>query len=235
MIFGAPTSAGRSSSVCAPTDGRSPRVARSDGHARDRRIRQERWRMARRRRRSRQRRASALARAAEAPRRAWTSFSTPRRPTAARAAALGGGPLADAAPDAFDAWRPRRRAPPSPPVGGEPLRAGSGAARPPSSRSPADRRAARCPAAGCGPPAPSACARSRSAAALELREHGIHVALLIVDAGIEPSRAAGARASSGGAGRPARDRRRRRLPGRAGRARRDPRAAGHAAGRAWVP
>ena len=35
----------------------------------------------------------------------------------------------------------------------------------------------------CGPQAPSACAQ---AAALELRAQNIHVALLIVDAGIEP-------------------------------------------------
>ena len=61
-----------------------------------------------------------------------------------------------------------------------------------------------------------------NAAALELREHGIHVALLIVDAGIEPHRRAVVRASPRRAGRPLRDRKGGCLPRRSGRARRRP-------------
>ena len=118
---------------------------------------------------------------------AWTSSSTRRRPTAAIAAARSAaGRWPTPRPTRSTPGRPRRRAPPSPSCRSPAASRSSRPARRRSSRSPADRRGARCPGAACGPPAPSACARSRSAAALELREHGIHVALLIVDAGIEP-------------------------------------------------
>ena len=64
------------------------------------------------------------------------------------------------------------------------------------------------------------------AAALELREHRIHVALLIVDATDRPLRRRRA-----GARRPREPRRRGRLPGGPGPARDDPRAPGHAGAR----
>ena len=78
-----------------------------------------------------------------------------------RSGPFGGGPLADAAPDAFDAWAvaPARAAFTFLSATSRFLvDAGRGGT---IFRSPAGRRGARCPAAGCGPPARSACARSR--------------------------------------------------------------------------
>ena len=142
---------------------------------------------------------------------ASTSFSTRRPPTAARAAAR----------SAAGRWprprrtrstpgRPRRLAPPSP-----------------SSRSPAASRSIRrgpatliqvtggsarraMPGRGLWAAGAFGVRAITQAAALELREQGIHVALLIVDAGIEPFEGGGREGvDRGGAGRPARDRRRR--------------------------
>jgi NAD(P)-dependent dehydrogenase (short-subunit alcohol dehydrogenase family) len=103
-----------------------------------------------------------------------------------RTGPFGGGPLADAAPDAFDAWA------------AAPGRAAftflSTAARfvldqdRPATliqvTGGSSRRAM--PGRGLWAAGAFAVRAITQAAALELREHGIHVALLIVDAGIEP-------------------------------------------------
>jgi NAD(P)-dependent dehydrogenase (short-subunit alcohol dehydrogenase family) len=149
-----------------------------------------------------------------------------------RSGPFGGGPLAQAAPTAFDDWA------------AAPGRAAftflSAAARfaleqaRPATLIQVTGGSARRAMPGRGLWAAGAFAvrAITQAAALELREQRIHVALLIVDAGIEPfeGRTRGRRPR--GAGGPARDRRCGRLPGQPGCARRDPRAAGHAAGRA---
>ena len=103
-----------------------------------------------------------------------------------RSGPFGGGPLADAAPDAFDAWAaaPARAAftflsaasrfvvDQGRPATLDPGHRRIGAARDARPRAVGRRRLRR--------------PRDHEAAALELREQGIHVALLIVDAGIEP-------------------------------------------------
>jgi NAD(P)-dependent dehydrogenase (short-subunit alcohol dehydrogenase family) len=103
-----------------------------------------------------------------------------------RTGPFGGGPLADAPPDAFDAWA------------AAPARAAftflSASARfALDQRRPAtliqvtggsSRRAM--PGRGLWAAGAFGVRAITQAAALELREHGIHVALLIVDAGIEP-------------------------------------------------
>ena len=103
-----------------------------------------------------------------------------------RSGPFGGGPLADAAPDAFDAWA------------AAPGRAAftflSTAARyaleqaRPATLIQVTGGSSRRAIAGRGLWAAGAFGvrAITQAAALELREHGIHVALLIVDAGIEP-------------------------------------------------
>ena len=103
-----------------------------------------------------------------------------------RSGPIGGGPLADAAPDAFDAWA------------AAPARAAftflSAASRfaldqgRPATLIQVTGGSARRAMPGRGLWAAGAFGvrAITSAAALERREHGIHVALLIVDAGIEP-------------------------------------------------
>jgi NAD(P)-dependent dehydrogenase (short-subunit alcohol dehydrogenase family) len=103
-----------------------------------------------------------------------------------RSGPFGGGPLADAAPDAFDAWA------------AAPGRAAftflSTSARfaldqgRPATLVQATGGSSRRAMAGRGLWAAGAFGvrAITQAAALELREHGIHVALLIIDAGIEP-------------------------------------------------
>ncbi|HEX7298270.1 MAG TPA: SDR family oxidoreductase [Solirubrobacteraceae bacterium] len=103
-----------------------------------------------------------------------------------RSGPFGGGPLAEAAPDAFDAWA------------AAPARAAftflSAAARfaveqdRPATIIQVTGGSARRAMPGRGLWAAGAFGvrAITNAAALELREHGIHVALLIVDAGIEP-------------------------------------------------
>jgi NAD(P)-dependent dehydrogenase (short-subunit alcohol dehydrogenase family) len=106
-----------------------------------------------------------------------------------RSGPFGGGPLADAAPDAFDDWAaaPARAAftflsaasrfaltQPHPPRPATLIQVTGGSAR----------RAM--PGRGLWAAGAFGVRAITNAAALELREHGIHVALLIVDAGIEP-------------------------------------------------
>ena len=149
-----------------------------------------------------------------------------------RTGPFGGGPIAEAAPDAFDAgrWRPRARRSRSCRARAARSRRSTGPATLIQVTGGSSRRAM--PGRGLWAAGAFGVRAITQAAALELRERGIHVALLIVDAGIEPlrrRRPAGRR--SRGAGRPAAGRRRRRVPRRAGRARGDARAAGHAARR----
>ena len=131
------------------------------GHARRPRERRARWRMARRHHRSGERRAAPWREAAEAHGGVDLVVNAASAYGGDRSGPFGGGPIAEAAPDAFDSWAaaPARAAFAFLSVAGRfALDAGPpGDAR---SRSPAARRAARCPAAGCGPRAPSACARS---------------------------------------------------------------------------
>jgi NAD(P)-dependent dehydrogenase (short-subunit alcohol dehydrogenase family) len=103
-----------------------------------------------------------------------------------RSGPFGGGPLAEAAPDAFDAWA------------AAPARAAfsflSGSARfllaqgTPATVIQATGGSARRAAAGRGLWAAGAFGvrALTQAAALELREHGIHVSLLVIDAQIQP-------------------------------------------------
>jgi NAD(P)-dependent dehydrogenase (short-subunit alcohol dehydrogenase family) len=104
----------------------------------------------------------------------------------ARSGPFGGGPISDAAPDAFDAWAaaPARSAFSFLSASGAFLLAQGSAATVIQVTGGSSRRAA----AGRGLWAAGAFGvrAITQAAALELREHGIHVALLIVDAGIQP-------------------------------------------------
>ncbi len=104
----------------------------------------------------------------------------------ARSGPFGGGPVAQAGPDAFDAWAaaPARSAFSFLSASGAFLLAQGTPATLVQVTGGSSRRAA----AGRGLWAAGAFGvrAITQAAALELREHGIHVALLIVDAGIEP-------------------------------------------------
>jgi NAD(P)-dependent dehydrogenase (short-subunit alcohol dehydrogenase family) len=103
-----------------------------------------------------------------------------------RSGPFGGGPISDAAPDAFDSWAaaPARSAFSFLSAAGAFLLAQGGAATVIQVTGGSSRRAA----AGRGLWAAGAFGvrAITQAAALELREQGIHVALLIVDAGIQP-------------------------------------------------
>jgi NAD(P)-dependent dehydrogenase (short-subunit alcohol dehydrogenase family) len=103
-----------------------------------------------------------------------------------RSGSFGGGPIAEPGPDAFDAWAaaPARSAFSFLSATGEFLLAQGTPATVVQVTGGSSRRAA----AGRGLWAAGAFGvrAITQAAALELREHGIHVALLIVDAGIEP-------------------------------------------------
>jgi NAD(P)-dependent dehydrogenase (short-subunit alcohol dehydrogenase family) len=103
-----------------------------------------------------------------------------------RTGPFGGGPISEAAPDAFDSWAaaPARSAFAFLSGTGAFLRAQGGPATAVQVTGGSARRAA----AGRGLWAAGAFGvrAITQAAALELREDGIHVALLIVDAGIEP-------------------------------------------------
>ena len=103
-----------------------------------------------------------------------------------RSGPFGGGPIASAAPEAFDAWAgaPARSAFSFLSAAGEFLLAQGAPATVVQVTGGSSRRAA----AGRGLWAAGAFGvrAITQAAALELREKGIHVALLIVDAGIEP-------------------------------------------------
>ena len=103
-----------------------------------------------------------------------------------RSGPFGGGPIAEARPDAFDAWAaaPARAAFTFLSATGAFLLARGTPATVVQVTGGSSRRAA----AGRGLWAAGAFGvrAITQAAALELREHGIHVALLIVDAGIEP-------------------------------------------------
>jgi NAD(P)-dependent dehydrogenase (short-subunit alcohol dehydrogenase family) len=104
----------------------------------------------------------------------------------ARTGPFGGGPIADAAPDAFDAWgaAPARAAFSFLSAGGRFAIEQGG----PATLVQATGGSARRAMAGRGLWAAGAFGvrAVTTAAALELRERGIHVALLIIDAGIEP-------------------------------------------------
>jgi 3-oxoacyl-[acyl-carrier protein] reductase len=103
-----------------------------------------------------------------------------------RSGPFGGGPIAEAAPDAFDAWAaaPARAAFTFLSASGSFLRAQGSPATVVQATGGSSRRAA----SGRGLWAAGAFGvrAITQAAALELREHGIHVALLIIDAGIQP-------------------------------------------------
>jgi NAD(P)-dependent dehydrogenase (short-subunit alcohol dehydrogenase family) len=103
-----------------------------------------------------------------------------------RSGPFGGGPLAEAAPDAFDAWAT------APPRAAFAFLSASarflvGAGRPATIvqvTGGSSRRAM--PGRGLWAAGAFGVRALTQAAALELREHGIHVALVIVDAGIQP-------------------------------------------------
>jgi NAD(P)-dependent dehydrogenase (short-subunit alcohol dehydrogenase family) len=103
-----------------------------------------------------------------------------------RSGPFGGGPIAEAAPDAFDNWAaaPARASFTFLSAAGKFLLAQGTQATVVQVTGGSSRRAA----SGRGLWAAGAFGTRAvtQAAALELREHGIHVALLIVDAGIEP-------------------------------------------------
>lgn len=103
-----------------------------------------------------------------------------------RSGPFGGGPIAQAAPEAFDAWAvaPARSAFSFLSAAGQFLTVQGSPATVVQVTGGSSRRAA----SGRGLWAAGAFAvrAITQAAALELREHGIHVALLIVDAGIQP-------------------------------------------------
>jgi NAD(P)-dependent dehydrogenase (short-subunit alcohol dehydrogenase family) len=103
-----------------------------------------------------------------------------------RSGPFGGGPVADAAPDAFDNWAeaPARAAFTFLSATGQFLRAQGAPATVVQVTGGSSRRAA--PGRGLWAVGAFGVRAVTQAAALELREHGIHVALLIVDAGIEP-------------------------------------------------
>jgi NAD(P)-dependent dehydrogenase (short-subunit alcohol dehydrogenase family) len=103
-----------------------------------------------------------------------------------RSGPFGGGPIAEAQPDAFDAWAaaPARSAFSFLSAAGRfALTRGTGATLVQVTGGSA-RRAA--PGRGLWAAGAFGVRAITQAAALELRPHGIHVALLIVDAGIEP-------------------------------------------------
>ena len=144
-----------------------------------------------------------------------------------RSGPFGGGPIAGAPPEAFDSWAaaPARSAFAFLSATGAFLLEQGTPATVIQATGGSSRRAA----AGRGLWAAGAFGvrAITQAAALELREHGIHVALLIIDAGIQPvadtgpvpgCRRRSARARRGGA-----------VPRRAGSPCRDARAAGHPA------
>jgi NAD(P)-dependent dehydrogenase (short-subunit alcohol dehydrogenase family) len=103
-----------------------------------------------------------------------------------RSGPFGGGPIAEAAPDAFDSWAiaPARSAFAFLSASGRFLQAQGTPATVIQATGGSSRRAA----SGRGLWAAGAFGvrAITQAAALELREHGIHVALLIIDAGIQP-------------------------------------------------
>lgn len=103
-----------------------------------------------------------------------------------RSGPFGGGPIADAAPEAFDSWTaaPARAAFTFLSATGRYLLAQGSGATVVQVTGGSARRAM--PGRGLWAGGSFAVRAITNAAALELREHGIHVALLIVDAGIEP-------------------------------------------------
>jgi NAD(P)-dependent dehydrogenase (short-subunit alcohol dehydrogenase family) len=106
-----------------------------------------------------------------------------------RSGPFGGGPLADAAPDAFDVWAaaPARAAFTFLSVASRFARTQSHPPRPATLIQVTGGSARRAmPGRGLWAAGAFGVRAITTAAALELREHGIHVALLIVDAGIEP-------------------------------------------------
>ena len=134
-------------------------------------------------------------------------------------------------PDAFDSWAAApARVGLLVPVGLRPVPAGARQAR---DAHPGDRRIVPPAAAGRGLWAAGAFGvrAITQAAALELRDEGIHVALLIVTRASSHSRT-NARPASSPPRRPADLRPRDAVPRRSGSSRRHPRAPGHTAGRA---
>jgi NAD(P)-dependent dehydrogenase (short-subunit alcohol dehydrogenase family) len=103
-----------------------------------------------------------------------------------RSGPFGGGPITDAAADAFDSWTaaPARAAFTFLSATGRYLLAQGSQATVVQVTGGSARRAM--PGRGLWAGGSFAVRAITHAAALELREHGIHVALLIVDAGIEP-------------------------------------------------
>ena len=103
-----------------------------------------------------------------------------------RSGPFGGGPIAEARPEAFEAWAaaPARSAFSFLSAAGEFLLAQGTPATVVQVTGGSSRRAAR--GRGLWAAGAFGVRAITQAAALELREHGIHVALLIVDAGIEP-------------------------------------------------
>jgi 3-oxoacyl-[acyl-carrier protein] reductase len=103
-----------------------------------------------------------------------------------RSGPFGGGPISEAAPDAFDSWAvaPPRSAFAFLSASGAFLLAQGGPATVIQVTGGSSRRAA--PGRGLWAAGAFGVRAITQAAALELRESGIHVALLIVDAGIEP-------------------------------------------------
>jgi len=129
---------------------------------------------------------SALARAAEAHGGVDLVLNAASAYGGDRRGPFGGGPLADAAPDAFDAWAaaPARAAFTFLSVAS---RFALDQSRPATLIQVTGGSARRAmPGRGLWAAGAFGVRAITSAAALELREHGIHVALLIVDAGIEP-------------------------------------------------
>jgi len=110
----------------------------------------------------------------------------------ARSGPFGGGPLSEASAEAFEPWAaaPARAAFTFLSTSAAFLRAQGGAATVIQVTGGSARRAM--PGRGLWAAGAFGVRALTNAAALELREHGIHVALLIVDAGIEPIAAAAA-------------------------------------------
>jgi NAD(P)-dependent dehydrogenase (short-subunit alcohol dehydrogenase family) len=103
-----------------------------------------------------------------------------------RSGPFGGGPIAEAAPDAFDSWTaaPARSAFSFLSAAGRFALAQGGPATPIQVTGGSARRAM--PGRGLWAAGSFGVRAITNAAAQELREHGIQVALLIIDAGIEP-------------------------------------------------
>jgi len=103
-----------------------------------------------------------------------------------RSGPFGGGPIADAAADAFDAWgvAPARSAFSFLSAAGRFALGQGGPATLVQATGGSARRAM--PGRGLWAAGAFGVRAITSAAAQELREHGVHVALLIIDAGIEP-------------------------------------------------